>query len=120
MPSLGNRDSHCGDFDCCRTTSETRPVGLSLILSFVLMHVSFQGMHVKDLGAQAGVNPNKLSKLVIDTDLSRTYLCSQPARVLRLLATNYIFKEVAPDTYAHNRTSTCLDTGKSLKEILAE
>lgn len=34
------------------------------------------------------------------------------ARVLRLLATRHIFKEVAPNVFAHNRLSLPLDTGK--------
>lgn len=42
------------------------------------------------------------------------------ARFLRLLASNYIFREVAPDVFANNRISSMIDTGKSSKEILAE
>ena len=41
------------------------------------------------------------------------------ARVLRLLATNHIFKEVSPDVFANNRLSSALDTGNSVEEILA-
>jgi hypothetical protein len=43
-----------------------------------------------------------------------------PARVLRLLATNYIFTEVSPDVFALNRLSSVLDTGKSVEELLAK
>jgi len=43
-----------------------------------------------------------------------------PARVLRLLATNYIFTEVSPDVFANNRLSSILDTGKSVEELLAK
>ena len=43
-----------------------------------------------------------------------------PARVLRLLATNYIFTEVSPDVFANNRLSSALDTGKSVEELLAK
>ena len=43
-----------------------------------------------------------------------------PARVLRLLATNYIFTEVSPDVFASNRLSSALDTGKSVEELLAK
>lgn len=39
------------------------------------------------------------------------------ARILRLLATNYIFKEVAPDVFANNLISSCLDTGKTFDQI---
>jgi hypothetical protein len=43
-----------------------------------------------------------------------------PARILRLLATNYIFTEVSPDVFANNRLSSVLDTGKSVEELLAK
>ena len=43
-----------------------------------------------------------------------------PARILRLLATNYIFTEVSPDVFANNRLSSVLDTGKSAEELLAK
>lgn len=46
--------------------------------------------------------------------------CRRPARVLRLLATNHIFREVAPDVFAHNRLSSILDTGKSVEELVKE
>ncbi|KAI0739310.1 S-adenosyl-L-methionine-dependent methyltransferase [Irpex lacteus] len=61
-----------------------------------------QGMHVKDIAAPTNTDPAKL------------------ARVLRLLVSNYIFREVAPDTFAHNRVSSILDTGKSIEDILAD
>lgn len=43
-----------------------------------------------------------------------------PARILRLLATNYVFTEVSPDIFTHNRISSVLDTGKSVEELLAK
>ena len=43
-----------------------------------------------------------------------------PARVLRTLATNHIFLEVSPDVFANNRISSCIDTGKPVKEIIAQ
>jgi len=36
-----------------------------------------------------------------------------------LLATSYIFKEVAPNVFTHNRNSALIDTGKTLDEINA-
>ncbi|KAG0659618.1 hypothetical protein C6P46_005109 [Rhodotorula mucilaginosa] len=39
------------------------------------------------------------------------------ARVLRLLAANYIFVEKKPGVFANNRCSIGLDTGKSAKEL---
>ena len=45
-------------------------------------------------------------------------LTMQPARILRLLATNYIFTEVSPDVFVNNRLSSVLDTGRSVEELL--
>jgi hypothetical protein len=42
------------------------------------------------------------------------------ARVLRLLATNYIFIEVSPDVFANNRLSTVLDTGRPVEELISK
>ena len=44
----------------------------------------------------------------------------RPARILRLLATNYIFTEVSPDVFANNRLSSVLDTRKPVEELLAK
>ncbi|GJJ14339.1 hypothetical protein Clacol_008603 [Clathrus columnatus] len=42
------------------------------------------------------------------------------ARVLRLLATHHIFIEVAPGVFKNNRTSSMLDTLKTVEEIKAD
>lgn len=42
------------------------------------------------------------------------------ARILRVLATKHIYKEVAPDTFANNRLSSLMDTGKPIADILAK
>lgn len=42
------------------------------------------------------------------------------ARVLRLLATEFIFREVSPDVFANNRISSILDTGKSSGDLLTK
>ncbi|KAK7055488.1 S-adenosyl-L-methionine-dependent methyltransferase [Favolaschia claudopus] len=60
-----------------------------------------QGAHINDIAKKNGMDPMKI------------------ARVLRPLATQHIFREVAPDVFAHNRISTTLDTGKSPEDILA-
>ncbi|TFK95822.1 hypothetical protein BDV98DRAFT_598196 [Pterulicium gracile] len=39
------------------------------------------------------------------------------ARVLRFLATHHIFREVTPNVFAHNRTSSMFCKAKTLKEI---
>ncbi|KAI0755412.1 O-methyltransferase [Irpex lacteus] len=68
----------------------------------ILKEAGPKGLHAKDIAKYTGVNSEKL------------------AHILRLLATAHIFKEVAPDTFANNRISSGVDTGKSVKEILAD
>ena len=41
-----------------------------------------------------------------------------PARILRFLATNHWFTEVAPDVFANNLLSSLLDTGKEITSNL--
>ncbi|KZT25807.1 S-adenosyl-L-methionine-dependent methyltransferase [Neolentinus lepideus HHB14362 ss-1] len=52
------------------------------------------GLHVREIAKYSNVQPEKL------------------ARCLRMLATHYLFREVAPDVFANNRLSVHLDTGK--------
>lgn len=68
----------------------------------ILREAGPQGLHVKDIGYKSGVDPHKIG------------------RILRYLATNYIFKEVSPDVFANNRSSSMLDTGKSVAAIKAD
>ncbi|KAJ7699671.1 O-methyltransferase [Mycena rosella] len=67
----------------------------------ILRDAGPQGKHVKDIAKPTNIDPAKL------------------ARVLRLLATNHVFVEVAPDVFASNRLSSMFDTGKSVEEIIA-
>lgn len=62
----------------------------------------YQGMHVEDIATPTKADPSKL------------------ARVLRVLATKHIFKEVAPDTFTNNRLSSLMDTGKDITDILSK
>ncbi|KAI0697896.1 S-adenosyl-L-methionine-dependent methyltransferase [Cytidiella melzeri] len=80
---------------CIRTVIE-------LHVAEIIRDAGPQGMHVNEIAAPTNCDPGKL------------------ARVLRLLATSYIFQEVAPNTFAHNRISSLLDTGKAVAEILAD
>lgn len=41
-------------------------------------------------------------------------------RILRVLTTDFIFKEVTPSVFANNRNSSFLDTGKTYEEIQLE
>ncbi|GAA5947925.1 hypothetical protein JCM3765_007031 [Sporobolomyces pararoseus] len=58
-------------------------------------------LHVKVIAKSSSICPEKL------------------ARVLRLLAARHIFREVGLDTFARNRCSSALDTGKSVAELKA-
>ncbi|KAI0278934.1 O-methyltransferase [Russula aff. rugulosa BPL654] len=74
---------------------------ISMHVAEILRDASPKGKHVSEIARPTKVHPGKL------------------ARVLRLLATNYIFTEVSPEVFANNRLSSALDTGKSVEELLA-
>ncbi|KAF8515747.1 O-methyltransferase [Gautieria morchelliformis] len=65
----------------------------------VLREAGPEGCHVDSISIQCGLEKAKL------------------ARVLRVLATHHIFREVAPDAFANNRISSYFDTGKSSKVL---
>ncbi|KAF7377920.1 O-methyltransferase [Mycena sanguinolenta] len=58
-------------------------------------------VHVKEIAARTGIEQAKL------------------AHVLRLLATHHILREAAPDVFAANRISSLIDSGKPLRDLLA-
>ncbi|KZV87208.1 S-adenosyl-L-methionine-dependent methyltransferase [Exidia glandulosa HHB12029] len=58
-----------------------------------------QGAHVDRICEGLVVRPQKLG------------------RILRLLSTKHIFREVSPEVFANNRLSSLLDTGKSVTEL---
>ncbi|EKM58628.1 uncharacterized protein PHACADRAFT_253095 [Phanerochaete carnosa HHB-10118-sp] len=82
------------------TLSAALGVAAAANVAEVLREAGPNGAHVIEIARASNIDPSKL------------------ARVLRLLATNHIFVEVVPDVFAHNRISSCLDTGKSVKAIL--
>jgi len=65
----------------------------------ILREAGSKGMHVDEIAKRNGMDPQKL------------------ARVLRTLATRYIYTEVSPNVFANNRPSSMLDTGKPFEEI---
>ncbi|KIM80118.1 hypothetical protein PILCRDRAFT_535803 [Piloderma croceum F 1598] len=71
-------------------------------LTEILREAGPQGLHIKDIGERCGSDPQKIG------------------RILRCLATNHIFREIAPDVFANNRISSALDTGKSVAAIKAD
>ena len=74
---------------------------------------------MSEIAKPTKVNHKKLGKYQRNFTLSITVILL-PARILRLLATNYIFTEVSPDVFANNRLSSVLDTGKPVEELLAK
>ncbi|KAF5387586.1 hypothetical protein D9757_006612 [Collybiopsis confluens] len=67
----------------------------------ILREAGNKGLHVDQIAKINHVNPTKL------------------ARILRLLATEYIFCEVAPNVFANNSISALLDSRKSVAQLLA-
>ncbi|KAJ7167962.1 S-adenosyl-L-methionine-dependent methyltransferase [Mycena filopes] len=68
----------------------------------ILREAGPQGIHVKDIAAKNGQDPEKL------------------ARFIRYLATHHVYREVAPNVFTNTRISSMLDTLKPSKEILAD
>ncbi|KAJ7235736.1 O-methyltransferase [Mycena haematopus] len=65
----------------------------------ILREAGPQGAHVKEIAAPSKNDPELI------------------ARILRLLATHHIFREVSHGTFANNRISSSLATGKSVKVL---
>lgn len=90
-----------------------------------------EGLHVDEIAKASEVDPSKLGEsparglggswgLAQRTKLTQIVLhCTNDptARILRLLAAHHIFTETALDTFANNRPSIVLDTGKSVAEL---
>ncbi|THH07900.1 hypothetical protein EW146_g9170 [Bondarzewia mesenterica] len=68
----------------------------------ILREAGPQGLHVEDIAAKNGQDPDKL------------------ARFLRFLATNHVYREVSPNVFANTRISSILDTLKPSEEIIAD
>lgn len=65
----------------------------------ILREAGPKGLHANDIASKNGMEPKKLS------------------RILRLLATYHIFKELKPNVYANNRISLVLDTQKPVSGL---
>ncbi|KAF7321194.1 S-adenosyl-L-methionine-dependent methyltransferase [Mycena chlorophos] len=68
----------------------------------ILRDAGEQGLHVNDIAQFSGGDPQVL------------------ARVLRLLASHHIFREVSLDVFANNRVSAALDKGKSVQDLFSK
>ncbi|KAJ7073917.1 S-adenosyl-L-methionine-dependent methyltransferase [Mycena amicta] len=78
---------------CLRVASE-------LNVTEILREAGEEGVAAEMIAAYSGVDPGLLE------------------RVLRLLATHHIYREVAPGVFANNRISSALDKGKSVKDLV--
>ncbi|KAJ7208244.1 O-methyltransferase [Mycena pura] len=76
-------------------------VASELNVAEILREAGPQGLHVKYIAAPSKVDPTLL------------------ARILRLLATHHIFREVTPDVFANNRISSALDKAKPSADLFA-
>ncbi|KAF9490045.1 S-adenosyl-L-methionine-dependent methyltransferase [Pleurotus eryngii] len=60
------------------------------------------GLHAKDISKQNGMGPTTIT------------------RVLRILATHHVFREVSPNVFTNNRLSSMMDTLKFVEAIKAD
>ncbi|KZT25591.1 O-methyltransferase [Neolentinus lepideus HHB14362 ss-1] len=65
----------------------------------ILREAGPDGAHISVIASKNNLEPTKL------------------ARIFRLLATHHIFREVKPDVFANNRTSSYIDTGKTTEQL---
>ncbi|KAJ7174961.1 O-methyltransferase [Mycena crocata] len=79
---------------CLRVASELNVVE-------ILREAGPKGLHARDIAAMSTIDFNLL------------------ARILRLLATHHIFREVSPNVFANNRISSTIDKGKSPDALFA-
>ncbi|KAJ6506651.1 S-adenosyl-L-methionine-dependent methyltransferase [Mycena sanguinolenta] len=68
----------------------------------ILREAGPEGLHVKDIAAKNGQDPEKL------------------ARFMRYLATHHVFREISQNVFGHTRISSMLDTHKLSAEIFAD
>jgi hypothetical protein len=78
-------------------------------------------MHADEIAAKSQLDGAKLGALNrVETLQHTTCDMHTTARIMRLLATHYIYREVGPDTFANNRLSMALDTGKPVSELFSQ
>jgi hypothetical protein len=99
--------------------TRVRPAPLTLFDVMMQYHVctamrTAVSVHAAEILRDAGPKGKHVSEIAKPTNIDQRKL----ARILRLLATNYIFTEVSPDVFVNNRLSSALDTGKSVEELL--
>ncbi|KAH9475963.1 4-O-methyltransferase 1 [Psilocybe cubensis] len=68
----------------------------------ILREAGPEGLHINDIASKCGLDPSKLG------------------RVIRYLVIHHIYREVKPDVFTNNRTSSTMDTGKPLDKLISE
>ncbi|KAJ6576453.1 O-methyltransferase-domain-containing protein [Mycena vulgaris] len=86
------------------TKAAAMRVCLGLSVPEILRDAGPEGLHVVDIVQKSGSG--------VDSD--------KLARIMRYLANSHFYREVKSDVFAHTMTSSILDTGKSIQEILAD
>lgn len=81
-------------------------------------------MDVDKIAKYTNIDGGKLGEAVYIirafTITTHLYQCNHVlGRILRLLVSCHVFRELKPNVFANNRLSETLDTGKSVKDILA-
>lgn len=84
---------------------------------------ALQGLHVKEIATRADVESKLLGQSPTlhssQNIFSAHWVMLLKARILRLLATHHIFREISTDMFATNRISSTLDKGKPV-DVLFE
>jgi len=95
-----------------------RPPVMSLVAAVGSQHIStaigaVEAMNVPEILHSAGSKGLHVTEIAKDanTDVGKL------GRILRLLATVHIFREVTPNVFANNRLSSVMDSGKTWEEI---
>ncbi|KAG7439818.1 O-methyltransferase [Guyanagaster necrorhizus] len=121
VPDNGLSDPAVADAISCivaataQLVATIRPAHLTLISTAMMIHVpsalrTATDLHVAEVLRDAGPQGLHVRKIAA---LCRTS-SGKLARILRLLASEHIFREVSPDVFANNRISSLLDTKKSV------
>jgi hypothetical protein len=82
----------------------------------LLREAGSHGMHSSQIAKRTGVHETRICGFNTDFEqLTSAYVLI--AHVLRLLASHHILREVSPNSFALNRISSLLDTGKRFDDL---
>ncbi|KAL1661636.1 hypothetical protein GGF50DRAFT_90486 [Schizophyllum commune] len=92
----------------CLATSAASQLAATLRPSGLLLHERAASACVPEILRDAGLEGLHITDIAAPTCADVNIL----GRAMRLLCTHYVFKELSPDVFAHNRHSPLMDTGK--------